>query len=1120
MKNTRITSFYKRIIPLLLSALICLDSVPMYAYAATDNAVDTVSSDIITEDSYDTVDADQYDGAGEDYNDSVIDNTIDLSTGLRPLEFVKIDSSDIDPDAPSIYLDLTGDEPEVSYSGFEEEIYSDNENVDNLGGAVYVDDYWDQYTTYYSYNQMNDKEKALYNSLSKVCITALTTGKTYNKSGHGFTVGNVSFSGLSSGRAMNIGQIFIKQNPQYYFLNGWVGWSGYSGSSSGNLQLYGYPVFANGQDRTEVTSKIRSQLDSWMSQVRSETTVLGKEKKAHDLLIGHTSYAFGTYDQSVYSAIVERQTVCSGYSGTMMMLLNAAGFDSEVVCSSSHAWNTVRLNGTWYYLDATWNDTGYSYNYFNLSDNEIIRQDSSGAHTAEPLFKEFLPIFTRSNGGNSLPEAYGKLDAPQVAAALKSGSTYTVTITGADTSDVWYTISTDGSAPNPGSSYSKSKKYTKPFDVKYGTSVKVRSEKYDYLDSDVVECTRWVRSCKITYNLSKGVNDSRNPAVFMSDDEPFMLYAPTKEGYSFDGWYTDKKFLNKVTTIIPENYNSNLQLYAKWLKDCIILSENLIFLSDGETATINARLAPETAVDKTISWKTDDSTALSVISADNGKITVRASASDVQKRVVITATNPNVSTPAECIVMVKRKTSPDRIVFNKSKIDLKKGDETGLILTVDPSDAVYDSITYSSSSTAVASVSSAGTGNDRYVTVKALSPGETVISARIKSSKGDLTRSCTVTVSGDETKTSAYTDTRSAEDIGKTFWIGGIDTKGYAYTGKPVKPDVRVYMGDHALDPGKDYTISYKNNTKLNDGSVPSKAPSVTVKFIGNYKGTLTKNFKIIDDPEHAVITEVIDISKLGEGAVSVQVDKAIAAKGGSKPSISVKIRTAEGVKELKEGRDYKTAYSSNTSVAKQGKVKITGMGDYKGSLTVPYDIATQSLRNLNMSIADFYYSKSKNAYKKTAVTITDLDGKTLKAGTDYTVEYEVADKSNTPAVGTDIYVTVTGKGNYTDAIYGVISVMPKTIAKASAAIYESASYSKVQKNFTYTGSYIEPHYIRLNIGTAKAPVYLTEGVDFEVAGYMNNIDKGKASVILRGIGEYGGIKAVDYNITVRNVND
>jgi len=67
--------------------------------------------------------------------------------------------------------------------------------------------------------------------------------------------------------------------------------------------------------------------------------------------------------------------------------------------------------------------------------------------------------------------------------------------------------------------------------------------------------------------------------------------------------------------------------------------------------------------------------------------------------------------------------------------------------------------------------------------------------------------------------------------------FGSIGSK--AYTGKAIKPDVTVKDGSKKLKKGKDYTLSYKNNTEIGTATVV-----VTGK--GSYIGSKTLTFKIV----------------------------------------------------------------------------------------------------------------------------------------------------------------------------------------------------------------------------------------------------------------------------------
>ncbi len=72
-----------------------------------------------------------------------------------------------------------------------------------------------------------------------------------------------------------------------------------------------------------------------------------------------------------------------------------------------------------------------------------------------------------------------------------------------------------------------------------------------------------IDSYTLAYVLNGGVNDARNPQQYKTEDETVLLYAPTREGYVFDGWYTEEGFVNRIDSIM-EGSSGNLALYAKW----------------------------------------------------------------------------------------------------------------------------------------------------------------------------------------------------------------------------------------------------------------------------------------------------------------------------------------------------------------------------------------------------------------------------------------------------------------------------------------------------------------------------------------------------------------------------
>jgi uncharacterized repeat protein (TIGR02543 family) len=74
---------------------------------------------------------------------------------------------------------------------------------------------------------------------------------------------------------------------------------------------------------------------------------------------------------------------------------------------------------------------------------------------------------------------------------------------------------------------------------------------------------QWTKSqYSITYVLNGGTNSKNNPSTYTSG-KAVTLKDPTRDGYTFLGWYTDKKLTQKITKISASS-SGNLTLYASW----------------------------------------------------------------------------------------------------------------------------------------------------------------------------------------------------------------------------------------------------------------------------------------------------------------------------------------------------------------------------------------------------------------------------------------------------------------------------------------------------------------------------------------------------------------------------
>lgn len=68
----------------------------------------------------------------------------------------------------------------------------------------------------------------------------------------------------------------------------------------------------------------------------------------------------------------------------------------------------------------------------------------------------------------------------------------------------------------------------------------------------------------INYELSGGINSPKNPDYFDSNQKTVTLKNPTKKGYTFKGWYTNKKLTGTKITKLTSKIKKDTTLYAKW----------------------------------------------------------------------------------------------------------------------------------------------------------------------------------------------------------------------------------------------------------------------------------------------------------------------------------------------------------------------------------------------------------------------------------------------------------------------------------------------------------------------------------------------------------------------------
>ncbi len=331
--------------------------------------------------------------------------------------------------------------------------------------------------------------------------------------------------------------------------------------------------------------------------------------------------------------------------------------------------------------------------------------------------------------------------------------------------------------------------------------------------------------------------------------------------------------------------------------------------------------------------------------------------------------------------------------------------------------------------------------------------------------------------------------------------------KSFTYTGKECRQTCTLTMqtsnGKKELAEGVDYTVRYTNNIK---------AGTAAVIYYGKngYAGKFKKTYKILPYDIAADSAKKLSYGK------KIQ---CVYAKGGAKPKPVI---TFDG-KALREGADYTLSYQNNKTIGTSSSpcVTVNGKGSFKGKIAINFTIKPQDLSKMTLVSCDKVYSGKAGAHRITP-KLMDLDGKLLSAGKDFdkssiTYAYDkdtklangTLKKAGAPVADTDILPADTqiritlkhGSGNgYTGTFKGTFRIIKADIKSARIEIPTQ----------TYTGDTITPDKKQIKVTLAGKKL---RDEDYDIVLCTDNVQKGKASITLKGMGNYGGTKTVKFTI-------
>ena len=305
-----------------------------------------------------------------------------------------------------------------------------------------------------------------------------------------------------------------------------------------------------------------------------------------------------------------------------------------------------------------------------------------------------------------------------------------------------------------------------------------------------------------------------------------------------------------------------------------------------------------------------------------------------------------------------------------------------------------------------------------------------------------------------------------------------LSTTSYEYTRSPIDARITVKNGNRTLTKGTDYNVTYPEGNTNVGGYV--KVDVTGIKVGGNpqyYTGTVEKTFAITKHPisasEFTLSQDVFTVSNTGNTSLAPV-----------KPVVSYTQSNSRYYDDdiSDDTVNFTLTYANNTA-AGNASVTITGKGNYSGSVTKTFKIATtnpnaHSLTS-NTSIDDIK-AVNYTGSAQTPSVVVKYSGVALRNGTDYQLSYQNNTNAGTASV------IVTGINNYKDSI-------TKTF-KLNAIPISSTSIASIPDQ-EYTGAPITPD-VTISFGGRT----LVIDRDYRVT-YAANTAIGTAKITINGIG-------------------
>lgn len=307
----------------------------------------------------------------------------ELAISIPETKYLKIDGNRLIRvvDAPDVRMNRKNSREETETA----------DDLENLSLLV------EEASTHFAYDSLTNAERIWYRDI-EACLGSMVQEIRLSEEG--------IKAGLDETCIDRIFQCVMCDHPEIFYVDGYS-YSKYTRGDS--VVAISFSGTYNMEKQEAVSRKkiIELSVENLLSGVDTDAPDYDQVRFVYETLIRNTDYDLEAVDnQNIYSVFVGHASVCLGYAKATQYLLNCLGIECALVQGmvdpgEGHAWNLVKVDDSYYYVDTTWGDASYqtmgdeqgdggyqptiNYDYLCVTTEQLLRTHTIGGVVDMPV---------------------------------------------------------------------------------------------------------------------------------------------------------------------------------------------------------------------------------------------------------------------------------------------------------------------------------------------------------------------------------------------------------------------------------------------------------------------------------------------------------------------------------------------------------------------------------------------------------------------------------------------------------------------------------------------------------------------------------------------------------------